>query len=828
MTNGAIIEMPVARSRGLTSPEAERRLVEHGPNALPEAAARPLWMRFADQFRSPLIYILLFAVAFDLVVWLMEGASGVPFEAAVIGAVLLLNATLGLVQEFRSENALAQLRQLAAPQAWVLRDGVLARINASGIVPGDIVRLEAGDRVPADGLTDRSAGLLVDESVLTGESIAVDKMDDDEVFSGTLAVRGSAFVEVTRTGPESTMGRLAVMLGSVEVEPTPLERRLHRFGRQVAIAVFGLAVVIGIAGVAVEGVERLDEVVLFAVALAVAAVPEGMPAVVTLTLASGVQRMSRRHAVVRRLSAVEALGSVTVIATDKTGTLTENRMSVRRLESPRPDLAIKAMILASDADDTTGAGDPLELGLLAYARQEGVDPDAVRAACPRIHGKPFDAAWKFMRSTVHEDATECSYLKGAAEVLIGRSNLPLGERQAWAALADEEAGNGFRVLGVARGPGETEEDLEFLGLVMIWDPPRPEVPAAMAAARSAGVRVLMITGDHPATAAAVARSVGLDLSRVMTGDDLNHLEATELAEAVRDVNVFARVDPAHKLRIVEALKANGEIVAVTGDGVNDAPALKRSDVGIAMGQRGSDVAREVADLVLVDDDFATIVAAIEEGRSIYDNIQKFIRFLFSTNVALVLLVVLGTFGAYVLDLRDSAGMLLLPLTAIQLLWINFIADGPPALAIGFDRNAGVMERPPRAPSSALLDRPSLWFIGLTGAGKALVGLTLLMVLPMVGIALVMAQSAVFLYESVAQLVFAYPSRRVAARPLSNRWLNWAVVFGIGLQLLVFVVPALREILGVVPLDPGVWLAVLAAVLVTWIAAEGVSRRVQRR
>lgn len=824
----ARVEAESTDPSGLSSAAAAALLAEHGPNALPESPRRPLWRRFVDQFRSPLIYILLFAFVFDLGLWLVEGAHGMPLEAVVIGAVLLLNAVLGVLQEFRSENALAQLRTLASPQAWVMRDGRLAHLPARDIVPGDVARVEAGDRLPADGRVVSCAGLLVDESVLTGESMPIDKVSQDELFSGTLAVRGSALFEVSRTGPRSAMGRLAVMLATIEAEKTPLQRRLDRFGHQIAMVVVILAVAIGIGGLIVEGPARFDEVVLFAVALAVAAVPEGLPAVVTLTLSMGVQRMARRRAVVRRLSAVEGLGSVTVIATDKTGTLTENRMSVAGLDSARPAEALRAMVLASDADDATGVGDPLELGLLRYARGQRVDPTTVRTASPRIDGRPFDSAWKFMRATVREGDSTASYLKGAPEVVLGRSTLDEADHQDWSRKAEDHAGDGFRVLALARGDGEREDALEFLGLVQLWDPPRPEVADAMRTAQAAGLRVVMITGDHPATAAAVATSIGLQGSGALTGAQIDGLDATSLAEAVRGTAVFARVSPEHKLRIVEALKADGQIVAVTGDGVNDAPALKRSDVGIAMGQRGSDVAREVADLVLLDDNFASIVAAIEEGRSIYDNIQKFIRFLLSTNVALVLLVVIGTLGAYALDLRDAAGAILLPLTAIQLLWINFIADGPPALAIGFDRNSGVMERPPRPPSSALLDRPSTSFILSTGVAKALVGLSLLVTLPMLGITLVMTQSAVFLYESVAQLVFAYPSRRVRLRPLPNRWLNLAVVFGIGLQFLVFLVPALRDMLGVVWLEPYVWLVVMLAAVGTWLAAELVGRRLSRQ
>ncbi|MEL7209179.1 MAG: HAD-IC family P-type ATPase, partial [Actinomycetota bacterium] len=479
------------------------------------------------------------------------------------------------------------------------------------------------------------------------------------------------------------------MLDAVDVERTPLERRLEHFGHRIARWIAALAVVLTVAGVGVEGIDRFDEALLFAVAVAVAAVPEGLPAVLTLTLALGTERMSDRQAVVRRLSAVEALGSVTTIATDKTGTLTENTMTVSRVDTPDRDRALRAMVLAADAEPGAGTGDPLELGLYRYAQGEGVDPVATRTEHPRRSVRPFDSASRFMRVSVVEDGRTVAYLKGAAEVLLARSRLGVDERRDWEQRVESAAADGFRVLGLAWSPDDDEDDIEWLGAVCLWDPPRAEVPAAIAATQAAGIRVLMITGDHPATARAIADTLGIAAARTLTGDDIEVLGRDELVAAVGEVSVFARVSPEHKLELVEALKARGEIVAMTGDGVNDAPALKRSDVGVAMGERGSDVSREVADLVLLDDNFATIEAAVEEGRGIYENIQKFLRFLFSTNVALVLLVAVGVVGAAVADLRDDAGDLLVPLTAAQLLWINVIADGPPALALGLDRNPGV-------------------------------------------------------------------------------------------------------------------------------------------
>ncbi|HLL54152.1 MAG TPA: cation-transporting P-type ATPase [Myxococcaceae bacterium] len=810
-------------SGGLTSAEARSRLATHGPNALPDGVPLPAWKRFVKQFQSPLIYILLFAFVFDVGSWIHDGLAGVPVEAIAIGAVLLLNALLGTIQELRSEQALAQLKAMAAPQAWVLRDGHLVHVPSSQLVPGDVVRMEAGERIPADGRLTEALGVMVDESVLTGESVPVDKAHGHELFSGTLAVRGKGFFEITATGARSTMGKLATMLGTVVAEKTPLEKRLGKLGNQLARWVGGLALLLAVGGVLVEGLSRLEHVVLFAVALAVAAVPEGMPAVVTLTLAMGVQRMAKRNAVVRRLSAVEALGSVTVIATDKTGTLTENRMRVHGLEAVDGPEALAAMVLANDADDTEQAGDPLELGLIEHARSAGIDVPGLRARCRRLDNRPFDSAWKYMRVTVDDGTGARSYLKGAPEVLLDRCEFPEGEHARWAARAEAAASEGYRVLALARGEGNTEKGLRLLGLVLLWDPPRAEVPEAIRKAQRAGVRVLMITGDHPGTARAVAKSIGIEHSSVLTGDALDKLSAEELPRALKQTSVFARVSPEHKLKLVDALKASGEVVAMTGDGVNDAPALKRSDVGVAMGQRGSDVAREVADLVLLDDNFATIVNAIEEGRSIYENIQTFIRFTFSTNVALVLLVVIGTVGSYVENLRTATGALLLPLTALHLLWINFLGDGPPALALALDRNAQVMEKPPRAPTSPLLDAPSLRFILATGVTGGVAGLFLLLSAPMFGLSLLAAQTIVFLQQSIGKLLSAYPARRVGNAPRTNHVLHALIGGGIALQAATVTVPALRNALGLEAVNARMLSYVVGAVAIHFAVAFLASR-----
>jgi Ca2+-transporting ATPase len=814
-------------SLGLSNADAAQRLAAVGPNALPERTPDPLWRRFIKQFASPLIYILLFALAFDLGLWVFEGVQDWPIEAIAIGLILLFNAALGLYQEQRSEAALSRLKALAGAQAWVFRDGHLVRRSTRELVPGDVVRLEAGDRVPADGSLIDGRGVMVDEAVLTGESVPVEKDTHGELFSGTLLVRGRAHLQVTRTGPSSALGRLATMLSDIEAAQTPLERRVDRLGRQIAFWVLGLAALLGIVGAIAEGLDHAPAIVIFAVALAVAAVPEGLPAVLTVTLALGVERMARHRAVVRRLSAVEALGSVTVIATDKTGTLTESRMDVRSLDAADRERAMATIVLANDADLVTGAGDPIELGLLRYASTHGIDVGRLRQQYPRVSERSFDSAWKFSRVTVRENGRLVSYLKGAPEVLIDRCALPGDDRESWKEKADAYAREGFRVLAIAVGNGTVEEGLTLLGLALFWDPPRPEVPDAVRAAMAAGIRVVMITGDHPATALAVAHQIEIPGVRVLTGEDLNDYEGGALDEAIREVNVFARVRPEQKLQLVERLQSAGHIVAMTGDGVNDAPALKRSDVGVAMGVRGSDVSREVADLVLLDDNFATMVRAVEEGRSIYENIQKFLRFLFSTNLSEVLLIACGAPLAFALDLRSEAGQLMVPLTAAQILWINLMTDGLPALALAFDRTPGVMQQPPRPVESPLLDRPSARFVLGTGCMKAALALAVLGVIPRLGYDLEVARATAFHFMAIGQLLLTYPSRHTATRPLTNPYLHAAVVAGMGVQVAAASLPLTAGLLGNARLPIELWGFVFAGALLAWALAEMISRLVWR-
>ncbi|MHB8605858.1 MAG: cation-translocating P-type ATPase [Thermoplasmatota archaeon] len=814
-------------ARGLTSAEAARLLAVHGANDVPPPPRPSLARRFVRQFRSPLIYILLLAVALEGYLWARDDFAGVPVAGLIILVLLVGNAVLGVVQEFRGDSAIDRLKGLSAAQAQVVRGGARVRVPARDLVPGDVLYLESGDRAHADAEVLAGASILVDESILTGESLPVERSAGETLPAGALVVRGRAYARVVRTGGASATGRLAILLGAIETAKTPLEKRLDVLARQVSRAVLVVGALLVGAGLWFEGVDRLADVVIFAVALAVAIVPEELPAVLSLTLARGVEHMAKRNALVRRLSAVEALGSVTVIATDKTGTLTENRLEVHALEADDEPLALRAMVLANDAALDGSLGDPIDVSLLAFARSRGVDAERLRAAAPRTSERAFDSAWKFARATTSEGGGSRSYLKGAPETLLERAELDHDARVHWERRARELADEGYRVLALATGAGESETRLAFAGLVAIWDPPRADIRASVAGARAAGVRVLMLTGDHPGTARAVATAVGIDAPRILAGDDIDRLDDAALADAVRGCDVYARVRPEHKLRVVEALQANGEIVAMTGDGVNDAPALKRADVGIAMGGRGSDVAREAASLVLLDDRFSTIVRAIEEGRDLLENIQKFLRFMFSIHVGFFALLVGSVVLAYAIGLRDEGGALILPLTALQILWINFLADGPPSFALGVDSNPEIMREPPIAPDAPLLDRPSVAFILTSAAVKAGGAFALLAFMPRAGYSIVETQTAIFAYEFLAQVLFAYPVRQIRTRPARNLWLHGTSVAGILLVVASLAIPAIRDALGLARLTPALLIVLVGGTLATWLVAELIARSIRR-
>ncbi|MBI4743212.1 MAG: cation-translocating P-type ATPase [Betaproteobacteria bacterium] len=746
----------VVPAAGLSTATASERLAEHGENRLAEAVPRPLWRKFLDQFRNFLVVVLLFAAA-------LAWAIGDLKDAAVILIVVLLNAGLGFWQEHRAERTLAALKEMLAAHARVRRDGRISEVDASQLVPGDIVLLEAGDRVPADGRLLVAHNLEADEAALTGESHAVGKhmavLDSDDLplgdrvnllFMNTVVTRGRAELLVTDTGMRTEMGKLADMIAGAEEGEAPLQRQLDTLGKKLAAIAGGVVTVIFLLDFA-RGLPW-QQAAMTAVALAVAAIPEGLPAVVTVTLAIGMWRMAKNRAILKKLSAVETLGSTTVICSDKTGTLTLNQMTARAgwfagqrfsvlgegygaegaihaEAAPMLDLRPLAMPMALCADsrvrDGQLIGDPTEGALWVLAQKCGIDPEAEQERRPRIAEIPFDSAHKFMATFHHAGETVEMLVKGAPDVLLARASR-------WRAADGEQAldgtardligrenealaGQALRVLAVAQrlipaGDFDPAGDLmawadgwTFIGLAGLMDPPRPEAKAAIALCHAAGIEVKMITGDHKTTAAAIARELGL-VGEVVDGGELDALDDAALIARVDGIVVFARVSPTHKVRIVRALKALGHVVAMTGDGVNDAPALKAADIGVAMGVTGTAVTREAATLVLTDDNFATIVRAVKEGRVVYDNIVKFVRFQLSTNIGAILTVLAATLLGWPA-----------PFTAIHLLWINIIMDGPPAMTLGVEpARPGLMRDPPRRQAAQILDGERLLRLALYG------------------------------------------------------------------------------------------------------------------
>jgi P-type Ca2+ transporter type 2C len=829
----------------------------------------------------------------------IERESPLPYEALTILAVLLLNAVLGFVQEGRAEQALQALRQLSAAHAEVLRDGERRSVPAAELVPGDVLLLEEGSTVPADARVIEAVALQTVEAALTGESTPVTKdvapipmevgLGDrtNMVLSGTLVSYGRGRAVVTATGAHTEIGAVAGLLSRTPAEETPLQRELAHVGRLLGRIVVAIALVVAATIVLVQQVRTvpaLVSVLLLAVALAVAAVPEGLTAITTIVLSLGTERMARRRVIIRKLSAVQALGSATVICSDKTGTLTKNEMTVRvavtaggrtnftgtgyapegelrragrPLEDPaeRADVErlLRAAVLASNATLSEGngrwevLGDPTEGALVVAARKAGVVAEDLAARFRRVGEIPFSSERKLM-STAQTDTDRGGRTvlvsKGAPDILLarctheqaGKEDRPLTAERRQAILATVEglAAEALRTLGVAfrvlehteAQPGldvELERELVWLGLVGMIDPPRPEAQRAVQEAREAGIRTIMITGDHPATAAAIAVELGIvpGGARALAGPELSAMGAGDLERAVREVSVYARVSPEHKLRIVEALQKQGEVVAMTGDGVNDAPALKRADIGVAMGISGTDVSKGAADMVLADDNFASIVAAVEEGRGIYGNIQKFLRFLLSSNVGEVMVMFFGVVFAGAIGLRAEAGEpLVLPLLATMILWVNLLTDSGPALALGMDAaDPHAMRRPPRDPRRPAIT-PAMWREILARGAVMAVATLLAMdavlpggLIPGRG-SMVEARTVAFTTLVLAQLVNVFCSRSDDTSAfrglLANPWLWLAVVTSALLQLVVVYVPALQKAFATVPLGTWDWALCLAA------------------
>lgn len=886
--------------RGLTSEEAKRRLREHGYNELEEAPRPGFWQMLVDQFNDFIIIVLLAAAG-------VSALLADYVEALAILAIVILNAVLGVIQERRAEEALAALKRMAAPEAEVVRDGHRLTVPARELVPGDVVQLEAGNYVPADLRLDETVNLRIEEAALTGESVPVEKEADvvltqdvqlgdrlNTAFSGTVVAHGRGRGLVVATGMNTQIGMIATMLQSMEVEETPLQKRLQQLGKTLgyaALAVCGVVFAVG----TLRGIAAL-EMFLVAVSLAVAAVPEGLPAVVTITLALGMREMVQRNALIRRLSSVETLGSTTVICSDKTGTLTENQMTVTRLwiegrnyelrgpaYSPKGDFlqggevislddhpavttALWVAALDNDAvlehQEETGdgrgplraIGDPTETALALAAAKAGAWRENLEKSYPRVDEIPFDSTRKRM-TTVHrieqpepsdpspfyDDSAlgwQVAAVKGAPDVILDlcshyqtiddrRQDLGPEMRETIWSANEAMAQDALRVLAVAyrlqeelpkdEGGGAVEADLTFVGLIGMIDPPRAEVEKAIDTARRAGIRTVMITGDYPDTARAIAREIGLleEGRRVTTGKNLETLDDAALVQEVRGTDAYARVSPEHKVRIVDALKKNNEVVAMTGDGVNDAPALKRADIGVAMGITGTDVAKETADMVLTDDNYVSIVSAVEQGRIIYSNIRKFVFYLLSCNVAEIMVI----FTAILAGLPS-------PLSAIQLLWLNLVTDGAPALALGMEAgDPDTMDRPPRPPQEPIINREMR--IGIAVQTVAIAGVTLAAYLlglrnfpdqPM------LAKTMAFATLSFSELLRAFTARseRYLLHRLgffSNRYMIYAVLSSMVLLFAVLYVPFLEPVFDTVPMTVAHWEVVLPLLIVPALIQE---------
>ncbi|HJU55328.1 MAG TPA: calcium-translocating P-type ATPase, SERCA-type [Pyrinomonadaceae bacterium] len=845
--------------RGLADAEAARRLNDYGPNELQAAGRISPWEILLEQFKNVLIVILIFAT-------LLSFFLGHVVEAVAITIILLFAVLLGFVQEYRAERAIEALREMAAPTATVIREDTEREVPARELVPGDVVLLAAGDKVPADVRLIVAINLQVEESALTGESVAVEKhtdaLEDREAavgdrknmaYAGTVVTYGRGRAVVVATAMTTEFGQIARMLQEVESDKTPLQEHLDKVGRSLARAAFAVVVVIIALGL-LRGQPFL-EMLIFGVALAVAVVPEALPAVVTISLAIGVKRMIKRNALVRRLPAVETLGSTSVICSDKTGTLTKDEMTARRIHvagqmfevsgagyEPRGTILLedstveptvpllellRAAALCSDArvvrEEADAVrwhvkGDPTEGALVVAAAKAGLEKAALDREFPRTGEIPFSSETKRM-TTLHltPEGVALAYAKGAPEFILdsctrqltreGETELSKASRAETLHTAQEMASEALRVLAVARKEGATLADAEcemtFLGLVGMIDPPRPEAHAAVEECKEAGVKVVMITGDHPLTARAVASELGiLSSGRLLTGADLEVLDDEEFQREVEDVEVYARVSPAHKLRVVTALKEKGHVVAMTGDGVNDAPALKKADIGIAMGLTGTDVTKEAAAMTLTDDNFASIVAAVEEGRGIFSNIKKYLMYLLSSNIGEIGLMA----GASLLGLP-------LPLSAVQILYVNLATDGLPALALAVDPpETDLMRRPPRQARTGIFTRPVVMLMLIGGLWSTLVNIGLFMWALKSGRSVQEAMTMTFVSLVLIQFFKAYNFRSdrhsVLRKPFANRWLNLAILWELFMLGLIIYLPFLHEMFNTFYLTLTDWLIVV--------------------
>jgi Ca2+-transporting ATPase len=841
---------------GLTTAEASRRLAEYGPNELQAARRISPWAILFEQFKSVLIIILLVATA-------LSAFLGHGIEAIAIAVIVLFAVLLGFAQEYRAERAIEALRQMAAPTATVLRDGQEVEALARDLVPGDVVLLRAGDKIPADVQLIEAINLQIDEAALTGESVPVGKraepLADDGLalgdrknmaYAGTAATYGRGRAVVVATGMHTEFGKIAQMLQTVETGKTPLQENLDKVGHRLAQAAFVVIAIIVALGLW-RG-QPFIEMLIFGIALAVAVVPEALPAVVTISLAIGVQRIVKRNALMRRLSAVETLGSTSVICSDKTGTLTKDEMTVRKIlvtgqvlnvsgsgyepngqfarngravEPSKPlELLLRAAALASDASITYSEaegrwrvkGDPTEGALVVAATKAGLNKAELEAQFPRVNEIPFTSESKRM-TTLHAGPDGVmAYAKGAPEILLasctqqltaeGMTELDSASREAILDMARQMASEALRVLAVAFKTDASLENAEngmtFLGLAGMIDPPRPEAKAAIQICEQAGIKPVMITGDHPLTAQAVAHELGLlKTGRVVAGAELEAMSEAEFEREVENIEVYARVSPAHKLKVVTAFQHKGYIAAMTGDGVNDAPALKKADIGVAMGITGTDVTKEAADMTLTQDDFASIVAAVEEGRGIFSNIKKYLTYLLSSNIGEIGLMA----GATLMGLP-------LPLSAVQILYVNLATDGLPALALAVDPyESDLMKQKPRNPRTGIFTRPIVLLMAVGGVWSTIVNLGLFTWALNSGRGIAESMTMTFVLLVLIQFFKAYSFRSdrhsVFNRPFANKWLNLAIVWELLLLSLIVYLPFLHEPFGTFSLPPMIWVIV---------------------
>jgi magnesium-transporting ATPase (P-type) len=873
-----------ASQEGLSRDEARARLAEHGPNRLPESAPRSALMRFLAQFHNVLIYVLLAA---GLVTALLQHW----LDAGVILGVVLINAAIGFVQEGKAEDALRAIRAMLSPQAMAWRDGRLVTVDAAELVPGDVVTLQSGDKVPADVRLLRGKGLQIDEAPLTGESLPVDKGAAAQAadtpladrrsmaYSGTLVTHGQGTGLVVATGAGTEIGRISALVANVEQLTTPLLRQMAQFGRWLTAAILLLAAAGFAFGMLVRGYSASD-MFLAAVGLAVAAIPEGLPAIMTITLAIGVQRMAGRNAIIRRLPAVETLGTVGVICSDKTGTLTRNEMTVTRIAlaersltlsgagydphgafaldgtgiRPQQDAQLLELLLAAvlcndstleqAGEDWRIHGDPMEGALLVAGAKARLDLDHTAKAYPRTDLIPFESEHKLMATLHHSHAGDSFIVvKGALEALLERcasqraahGREPIAP-ELWHERMEAMADAGLRVLAIATKPAaahqaelgfnDLDDGLTLLGLCGLMDPPREEAIAAVQACTSAGIRVKMITGDHAATARSIARRIGLaNPDTALTGRDLDAMDDAALLARVADVDVYARVTPEHKLRLVQLLQQGGQVVAMTGDGVNDAPALKRADVGIAMGVKGTEAAKEAAEMVLVDDNFASIASAVEEGRTVYDNLRKAILFILPTNGGEALVVL----GAILLGFEQF------PLTPVQILWVNMITAVTLALALAFEPpEPGVMRRPPRDSRQPVLTPMFLWRIGYVSL-ILMTGTFGLFLWELQGGETIEHARTVAVNTLVAfEIFYLFNSRYITAPVLTPAGLfgNRTVLLAVGLlvlfQLAFTYLPPMQALFGTAAIEPGIWLRIIAVAASVLFIVELEKAVVRRR